>query len=415
MNSIFSVNETYGVSVIDFGAKGDGIADDTKAFQAALDSGAELVVVPFGKYRISETLKIGSNTYLKAHRNALIRLADNSCNGPDDFFLTNKNKQSGDSNITIEGGTWNYNNTGNPRGHSLWDQTGPTGRMIEFFHVKNLTLSNMTFQDPECYYICLCKVEGFLVEEIYFETMNLTGNQDGVHLAGFCKNGIIRNLHTSPKSPNDDFVALNADDIITRQETTGLLCGPIENIVISGLEAKECHSFIRINSITSLIRDIDIDHVKGGCRGFVLNMDATRYCRTPLFKNEDFPDGVGHVENIRISNLKVHCVLPCKGLFCLETNVKNFITRNFVYDFENAGTPHCPAVFIGNISDEEVNFMGISDAQADLLRKESACQSIKIYPQSDPFRLNRVRIRAAVNAGEKLVLPAGDFELLEIE
>ncbi|GHT94781.1 hypothetical protein FACS1894141_2100 [Spirochaetia bacterium] len=103
--------------------------------------------------------------------------------------------------------------------------------------------------------------------------MHLSGNQDGVHLAGLCKNGIIRRLKASPKSPNDDFIALNADDIFTRQEASNLVGGPIENIVIDGLDAKECHSFVRINSLTAHVNNISINDLRGACRAFVINMD----------------------------------------------------------------------------------------------------------------------------------------------
>jgi hypothetical protein len=47
------------VSVKDFGAVGDGVADDTVAFQAALNSGAYVhVFVPAGTYRITSTINI---------------------------------------------------------------------------------------------------------------------------------------------------------------------------------------------------------------------------------------------------------------------------------------------------------------------------------------------------------------------
>jgi hypothetical protein len=46
------------VSVKDFGAVGDGVADDTTAIQAAIDSGATDIDVPEGTYLISATLNI---------------------------------------------------------------------------------------------------------------------------------------------------------------------------------------------------------------------------------------------------------------------------------------------------------------------------------------------------------------------
>jgi hypothetical protein len=46
------------VSVLDFGAVGDGVANDTAAIQAAIDTGAKSVYFPQGTYLISSSLKI---------------------------------------------------------------------------------------------------------------------------------------------------------------------------------------------------------------------------------------------------------------------------------------------------------------------------------------------------------------------
>lgn len=51
------------VSVKDFGAKGDGVTDDTKAFQAAIDKHKN-IYVPQGWYRFTETVKMKPGTCL---------------------------------------------------------------------------------------------------------------------------------------------------------------------------------------------------------------------------------------------------------------------------------------------------------------------------------------------------------------
>lgn len=54
-----------GVSVLDFGAKGDGTADDSAAFKAALTAGAHHVRVPAGTYAIGpEALEVPENVAL---------------------------------------------------------------------------------------------------------------------------------------------------------------------------------------------------------------------------------------------------------------------------------------------------------------------------------------------------------------
>jgi polygalacturonase len=408
-------DKACGVSVTSFGARGDGVTDDGTAIQAALDSGEELIVIPFGNYLVGRTLRIGSNTRLRAHRRAVLRLASGAARKPDDFLIANKNEEYGDSNIFIEGGIWDYNNVGNPRKSDLFDQSGATGTMINFRNVRGLTLYALTLKDPECYYIRLCQVDDFLVEEIEFESKHITNNQDGVHLGGFCKNGFVRNLKASPESPNDDFVALNADDSMVRLQNTNMLCGPIENVVISGLVSKECHTFVRLLSVNSPIRNIEIDNVRGGCRAFVINMDAARYCRTPLFKDQDHPNGVGQIENVRISNVDTYAVNPGKGLFCLETNTRNFCIRNHRFDARNGLTPHGPAFFIGNMGESQIQLRAVSGSQIRGLREASTCKNVRVHVCPDPYRTDVSDVSAHLAAGENLILPAGDFDELRID
>ncbi len=56
-------------SVRSFGAVGDGIQDDSAAFQKALD-GAGQILIPQGCYRIGKTLKIHGGTTIVAEPNA---------------------------------------------------------------------------------------------------------------------------------------------------------------------------------------------------------------------------------------------------------------------------------------------------------------------------------------------------------
>ena len=57
------------VSVKDFGAVGDGVADDTAAIQAAIDyanaSGKRYIVAPCATYKISSTITVGKGTLVR--------------------------------------------------------------------------------------------------------------------------------------------------------------------------------------------------------------------------------------------------------------------------------------------------------------------------------------------------------------
>ncbi|HML47804.1 MAG TPA: glycosyl hydrolase family 28-related protein, partial [Clostridia bacterium] len=85
----------YAVSVRDFGALGNGVADDAPAFQKALDAGARVVTAPYGQYRIGSPLKIGSDTTLEVHPSATIRLGDHVCVRRGQYLLSNKEEEGG--------------------------------------------------------------------------------------------------------------------------------------------------------------------------------------------------------------------------------------------------------------------------------------------------------------------------------
>jgi hypothetical protein len=65
----YSMIEGAPANVLDFGAVGDGVADDTAAIQAALDSGAGVVYFPAGEYLVS-SVSANSNTTIYGDGNA---------------------------------------------------------------------------------------------------------------------------------------------------------------------------------------------------------------------------------------------------------------------------------------------------------------------------------------------------------
>jgi hypothetical protein len=64
-----------GLSVTEFGAKGDGVADDTKAIQAALDTGKN-VIIPEGTFRITNALQPMANQVIEL--SGTVRIADSN-------------------------------------------------------------------------------------------------------------------------------------------------------------------------------------------------------------------------------------------------------------------------------------------------------------------------------------------------
>ncbi|HML47803.1 MAG TPA: hypothetical protein PKE04_13750, partial [Clostridia bacterium] len=309
-------------------------------------------------------------------------------------------------NIALRGGIWDGNNAGNPRGE-LFDSQSPTGTMLNFRNVKGLTLQDMALRDAECYYIRLCEVDGFQVERLAFESVNIRPNQDGVHLAGFCRNGVIRHLTGTPGSPNDDFVALNADDCLTRLQNLDVVCGPIENIVIHDLYSKECHSFVRLLSVDSMIANIHISKLRGGCKAFAVNMDAARYCRTPLVDPDSprYSQGVGDVRNVTVEDAFVYPTHSNKSLICLESNMENFVVRNFRADTARACMPPSPALNLSNVRASAVELSGLTEAQAKGLPAES---------YENALGETMWRLEKSTEVGEELWVPFGPIGELKV-
>lgn len=325
----------------------DGKKDYTSIFQSALDNGGQ-ICIGSGFYTVCGTLRIHSDTHIIAQEDTVIFTADNSKSQRGDFLFCNADPEKGNCNITVEGGTYDGNCRANARGKLFGG--GYTGTMFNFFNVRGLTIKNVELRNPECYYVRLCRVSDFQINHVFFNSDCIRPNQDGIHLAGFCSNGKISDLKGSYGSPNDDFVALNADDCLTRLQNLDVLCGEICNIEISNLYSPLCHSFVRILSVNSKVSNIRIKGLKGSCKAFALNMDAGRYCkpgtRTVSPFQKAYYTGVGDIRDVQISDVDVCSVKKQKALILAESNVDNLSITNFTARNDKTKTKALSAGYI---------------------------------------------------------------------
>lgn len=174
-----------------FGAKGDGITDDSTAIQAALDSvstGGGTVFVPAGDYRISESLVISKDgtTFTGVGSTSIIRLMDGATR----------------------------------TGISLPFRTG--GSVDTSVIVRNVTISNMVIDgnhnapDPTSYF-------GIWVQQAYYVTIS------GVIVRNWVSDGIaIANGYTA----NDHVTVENS--LIKTCARNGIHVGYSTNTVIRG-------------------------------------------------------------------------------------------------------------------------------------------------------------------------------------
>ncbi|MDR3219094.1 MAG: hypothetical protein LBU22_09020 [Dysgonamonadaceae bacterium] len=261
---------------------GDGIADDTQAIQAMLDSRETLVYlpVPAKHYVISKSLRIHSNQTLKLDAATVIRLADKA----NDYMLTNENLDEGDKNIVISGGIWDGNNVGVD--HANGDRKGVhprdffIGSLFLLMNVENLRVEKLTVKDPEKFGVHIAACHKFTVDDIVFDYNAKEYNMDGVHLQGGCSEGRVTNIKGNTY---DDMIALNADD----GEYWEVTKGAITDIQIDGVWATDCFRAVRFLSTGTPIKRISISNIYGSYFCNVIAFTHWRFDLTDLPRFED--------------------------------------------------------------------------------------------------------------------------------
>lgn len=337
------------INVIDFGAKGDGKHNDYVALQAAISAGERDIFIPAGTYVVDQPLQIPSHRHIHADKDARVVFIASKPMVQTDYLLTNADVEDGNEDITIEGGVWDggLGHELNQKSDDIYEIGSASGACLNFITVKKLRLLNLTVANSIGYYIRTGRISQFEFRDIVLESERINPNQDGVHFSGYCRDGIVENVRAGKGQTNDDLLAFNADDSIQRQENRGLTCGPIENIVCRNIYAEDCHTAIRFSSITSAIRNITIENLYAGVRYYAINMDALRYCKVPLFREESAPNGVGNVSNIKITNMTSFFSQSSKsseGLIVLEQHCNDVELINFSRPMDKDARPENPTL-----------------------------------------------------------------------
>ena len=308
----------------------DGASDQYDTIQQALDGGNVLLVIPAGFYPVSRSIKVYSDTKIVADQHAVIFRIGGTAVDIDDCLLSNAHEFTdgdGDENIEIEGGTWNLNNAENRRGDNPYDGKSFGGLLFRFTRVRFLTIRDITLANAETFFVRMVRVSEFRILNVNFYNSYPHINQDGIHINGYCFNGVIRHLRSmSPYTPGDDVVALNADDGVDGNLTHRIELGPIENIDIEDVSGDCVWNFIRILSFEQPVRHVRIRGLHGGVMNNFINMDSW-----------NFPKGRGVIEDVEISDVHAFKVperqispeINKAPLFLIESNVKNFVVRDF--------------------------------------------------------------------------------------
>lgn len=256
---------------------------DSSSIQKALDNPARplTVVLPEGKYNIKKTLLVHSGTTIKAHPRAHLVLDGSVKRKAGEFLLSNADEINGNEKITIEGGIWDANKE---QGYNVkvpesekFNPASWSGVTLNFRNVKNLRLYDMTLANSVTFNARFCQVDGFDIRRLKIVSDIIKNNQDGLHFGGYTFNGVVDGVRVETKGQtNDDLIAFNADDSITRHENRGTINGPITNIVVRNVYAEDCHCLVRLLRAYNPIRDVTIEKCAAGCRYNAINGDDAR-------------------------------------------------------------------------------------------------------------------------------------------
>lgn len=315
----------------------NGSDDAAPILQKCINIAAEKRVplhIPQGIYKVCKTLLLPSNCSIIASDCTKIFLDGDIKKQRGDYLLSNADTENGNENISITGGIWDGNNKGAGNAKpDIFDKDGYSGTVLNFCGVKNLKLSGLVVANSVTYNIRMAKIENFEIENISFVSDAPGHNQDGLHFNGEVRHGRVKNIRAlSYGQTNDDLIALNADDSMERVENFGMVRGAIEDIEFEEIFAENCHTIIRILSTVSPIRNISIKNVYGGFRCYAINADGARYCRTPLFKEDEMPEGCGIIENVHIENMTCFNASDMENpAICLESLANGFEIKNFNY------------------------------------------------------------------------------------
>lgn len=267
--------------------------DKTEWLQKLLDSGSGTVVIPDGEYLVSTTLRIPDNTKVICSPKTHIKLADGA-NCP--IVANVERGREFSYNITIENGIWDGNNLGQQRDKNTCKiPLAGFGQFMVFTYVRNLTLRGMTIKDPESFAVQLTAAEEFTIEDILFDFNKKRANMDGIHVNGFARNGLIRNLKGET---HDDMVALNSDEGDEYCD-----CCDIENITIENIYGgADGWTGVRLLSRFATLRNIVIRNLFGG---YKLNgVSFTHWGPNP--ETSDY----GRFENILLDGIFAYCCRP---------------------------------------------------------------------------------------------------------
>lgn len=305
--------------------------DQTAKLQALLNratNGGSLRLVVNGRYTTGGLL-VYSNTWIDIQPGCgLVLLTSN--NLP---LIRNANQTSNnpvDVNITISGGTLNFN--GGKQGpklqaaHDGWGGGYMSG--LEFIGSKNMHIRDTRLLIPCAFTVYLMNTFNSAIERVTINTGTAL-NRDGIHWNGPGGNWVVRDCYL--ENVGDDGLALNANDAwggtdVTNRPSLYGIGGPLTNFTIHNINYTNCFGAMRMLSSGALIDGIQVDGIHGNTYQRIGTID-----NFAEQTNAMIPQGAAIIGSVSIRNFD--CEVTAGG----ETkdymlSVNNAYFTNFVLD-----------------------------------------------------------------------------------
>ena len=343
------------VSLLDFGAKGDGKKDCLSAFKKALQQskkkGGLHIVVPSGTYYIKGSIHLVSNTCIELQEGAVLKfdpdpkkylpMVNTSWEGTfmqnyspfiygyglENVSITGKGTIDGNAASTFA--TWrNSQKKAQQLSREMNHKETPVEQrnfgegswlrpqLIQLYNCKNITLSDFFITNSPFWCVHLLKSENIICRGLRYDAKLV--NNDGID-PECTRNLLIEDIHFNN---GDDNVAIKSG----RDNDGWTMGNPSENIIIRNCHFKGLHAVVIGSEMSGGVRNV-----------FVENCDYAGYCKRGLYVKTN-PNRGGFVENIYVNNCvfdEVEDLLYVTSMYAGEgmddnhfTTVKNIYVEN---------------------------------------------------------------------------------------